>query len=269
MNALGVARTTVLAGLAAALVATLALAPGIGRRFLFAGVDTAPASAPPDVQVHALRARDGVAVHALEVVGPPGARVLVSFHNNRETAEQGVGLARALRARGFGVLLVEYRGYGASRGALPSEDGLYLDAEAALDMLSARGIGPERVALLGTSLGTGVAAEMARRGRGARLVLVTPYTSIPDLVTDAVPLVPARALIADPFDTLAKSKSIEVPTLVVHGDADEIVPFWMGARLAGALPRARLLRVPGGHHGDLFGRGGADLLDEVARHAGS
>ena len=76
--------------------------------------------------------------------------------------------ARALRARGLGVVLVEYRGYGAARGGSPTEEGLYLDAESALDMLAARGIGAERVVLSGVSLGTGVAAEMARRGRGGR-----------------------------------------------------------------------------------------------------
>ena len=61
-------------------------------------------------------------------------------------------------------------------------------------MLASRGVGPERIVLWGTSLGTGVAAEMARRGRGGRLVLVSPYTSIPDLVTDVVPFVPASLL---------------------------------------------------------------------------
>jgi fermentation-respiration switch protein FrsA (DUF1100 family) len=141
-----------------------------------------------------------------------------------------------------------------SRGATPSEEGLYDDAETALAGLAARGVGPDQVVLWGTSLGTGVAAEMARRGRGAALVLVTPYTSIPDVVTAAVPLVPAGLLLPQRFDTLGKTPEIHVPTLVVHGDADEIVPFWMGERLASAIPGARLLQVPGGHHGDLFVR---------------
>jgi fermentation-respiration switch protein FrsA (DUF1100 family) len=161
------------------------------------------------------------------------------------------------------VLLVEYRGYGTSGGPEPTEEGLYLDAEAALDMLASKGVAPEKIVLWGTSLGTGVAAEMARRGRGSRLVLVSPYTSIPDLVTDVVPGVPARLLVADHFDTLAKSAEIRVPTIVLHGDADEIVPFWMGRRIAEAIAGARLLRVPGGHHSDLFGRDAERLLTEL------
>ncbi len=224
----------------------------------------ATASTPADFVRHHLVASDGVVVHAIELPAPPGARTVVHFHNNRETVEAAAGFARAVRARGLGVLLVEYRGYGASRGDEPSEEGLYRDAEAGLAMLAARGVGPDRILLSGVSLGTGVAAEMARRGLGSRLVLVTPYTSIPDLVTDRVPGVPAAFLLADRFDTLAKAPDIRVPTLVIHGDADEIVPFAMGERVAGAIAGARFMRVPGGHHGDLFAREGSRLLDAIA-----
>ncbi len=213
--------------------------------------------------VHDLRARDGSPVHAVELPAPPGARTVVHFHNNRETVESAASFARALRARGLGVVLMEYRGYGASAGLAPSEEGLYEDAEAVLDMLAARGVLPDQIVLSGASLGTGVAAEMARRGRGGRLVLVTPYTSIADLVTAFVPGFPAWALLADRFDTLAKAASIRVPTLVIHGDADEIVPFAMGRRVAGAIAGARLLRVPAGRHGDLFARDGTRLFDAI------
>jgi fermentation-respiration switch protein FrsA (DUF1100 family) len=223
--------------------------------------------APTDFRVHQLVARDGVPVRALELVAPPGARTIVHFHSNRETAESRVGLARSLHGRGFGVLLVEYRGYGASRNSAPSENGLYLDAETALDMLAQRGVGPDRVVLWGTSLGTGVAAEMALRGRGSRLVLVSPYTSIPDIVTGVVPFLPARMLMPDHFDTLAKTAAIRMPTLIIHGDADEIVPFAMGERLAREISGARLVRVSGGHHSDLFASDGERLLSEIARLA--
>ncbi|HEU4538830.1 MAG TPA: alpha/beta hydrolase [Polyangiaceae bacterium] len=234
------------------------------RSFLFPASQAAEVDSPVDFVRHTLAAADGVAVHALELPAPPGGRTVVHFHNNRETAEAPAGLARSLHALGLGVVLVEYRGYGASRGFEPSEAGLYLDAEAALGMLAARGVGPERVVLWGTSLGTGVAAEMARRGRGSGLVLVTPYTSIPDLVTGVAPFVPARTLLADHFDTLSKADAIRMPTLVIHGDADEIVPYAMGERVAGAIAGARLVRVDGGRHGDLFLREGRRLLGEIA-----
>jgi fermentation-respiration switch protein FrsA (DUF1100 family) len=261
----GLVHRSSIAGLAVALlVLAVPIARAIARSYVFPVSEVALATAPDGFEPLELVARDGVAVHAFDLRAAAGARTIVYFHNSRETAASRAGIARALHARGLGVLLVEYRGYGASRGGSPSEEGLYLDAECALDMLVARGVGADRVVLWGTSLGTGVAAEMARRGRGARLVLEAPYTSIPELVTDVAPVVPARMLVPDRFDTLSKSEQIAVPTLVLHGDADEIVPFWMGQRLARAIRGARLVRIAGAHHGDLFAREGDRLLAEIA-----
>jgi fermentation-respiration switch protein FrsA (DUF1100 family) len=89
------------------------------------------------------------------------------------------------------------------------------------------------------------------------------------LVAHVLRALPTRALMPDQFDTLAKSAEIRVPTLVVHGDADEIVPFAMGERVARAIAGARLLRVAGGHHGDLFALAGTRLLSEIAAFGGS
>jgi hypothetical protein len=242
------------------------LGPGsraLSRRYLFPAKELPKLAVPRDLVAETVVARDGTPVHLLELRGRPGERTVVHFHNNRETVEACAGFARSLHEKGFGVLLVEYRGYGASTGLDPSEEGLYLDAEAGLDMLGDRGVGPERVVLSGISLGTGVAAEMARRGRGSRLVLMTPYTSIPDIVSDVVPAAPASFLCADHFDTLSKTGDIHVPTLVVHGDADEIVPFWMGERVAGGITGARFVRVPGGHHGDLFARDSDEIFGAI------
>jgi uncharacterized protein len=268
----GVPRRSTLALIAPLALLTLALAGrglevsirAVSRAYLFPVSEIARSATPADFVSHRLVASDGVVVHAIELPAPPGARTLVHFHNNRETVESAASFARALHERGLGVLLVEYRGYGASAGGAPSEEGLYRDAEAALDMLAARGIGPDRVILSGASLGTGVAAEMARRGRGARLVLVSPYTSIADLVTTAVLGAPIGFLLADRFDTLEKASAIRVPTLVIHGDADEIVPFAMGQRVAGSIVKAELLRVRRGRHGDLFVREGRRLFDAIA-----
>lgn len=235
------------------------------RRFLFPAQDLRTETLPRGlVEMHAT-ASDGVNVRALELVGVDDRRTIVHFHTNRETVESISAYAHALRAHGLGVVLVEYRGYGRSPGS-PTEPGLYADAEAVLDALAARGWGPDRIVLSGASLGSGVAAEMARRGRGARLVLVSPYTSIPAVVEDAAPIVPARFFIDDRFETLAKASAITVPTLIIHGDADEIVPFWMGEMLRRRIAGATLHRVSSGRHGDLFVRD-PTLVARIADHA--
>lgn len=258
--------------LAAACAATSLLllgARGLSRHLVFPTHRVIARTLPSDLALVSVTARDGVPVHALDLPAKPGQKTLVHFHNNRDTMVDGAELARALNARGLGVRLVEYRGYGLSQGAAPSEEGLYADAEAVLDDLAARGVGPRDVVLWGTSLGTGVAAEMARRGRGAALVLVTPYTSIPDIASAAVPIGGMSLLVADRFATAEKAPDIRVPTLIIHGDADEVVPFWMGERLAGAIARARLVHVVGGRHGDLFAREPERLVGAIAALSGA
>lgn len=240
------------------------------RHFLFRTERATSTLTPPDAVLEATTASDGTISHSLELLGAVGACVVVHFHNNSETMAGPIGMARALHARGLGVVLVEYRGYGLSKAAgPPDEESLYRDAQAVLDRLAVRGVGSDRIILSGTSLGTGVAAEMARRGRGAALVLISPYTSIPNLVNDRVPLLPARWLVADRFETIAKAAAIAVPTVVIHGDADEVVPFAMGERVAAAIRGAHLVRVAGGRHGDgdLFARDGDRLVDEILRLA--
>jgi fermentation-respiration switch protein FrsA (DUF1100 family) len=188
----------------------------------------------------------------MEFPNPAAARTVVYFHGNGEVVDDDVWVAERLVSLGFAVTLVEYRGYGRSSAAGPSEKGLCADATAVLDDLAARGIGKDRVVLWGASLGTGVAVEMATRGRGAALVLVSPYTSIPDMAARTAPFLPVRWLVGDRFDSLAKVPSLHLPAVVVHGLDDEVIPFAMGERIARALHGSHFERIPGGHHMDCF-----------------
>ncbi|MGO8998566.1 MAG: alpha/beta hydrolase, partial [Polyangiaceae bacterium] len=212
--------------------------------------DTPP---PRGARLLELRAADGVLVHAMELPVPNAPMMVVYFHGNGEVIGDDVWMAERIAAQGLSVTLVEYRGYGRSYGAgSPSEDGLYADAEAVLDDLAARGVGADKIVLWGVSLGTGIAVEMARRGRGGSVVLVAPYTSIPDVASRVAPLLPMRLLIGDRFDNLAKAPSLSVPTVVVHGARDEVIPVAMGERVAAAIRGSRFERVEGGHHMDCF-----------------
>lgn len=206
----------------------------------------------------------GGATRALFWAPKERARVAVLFHGNGETMFDSVDLAERLVRRGLGAMLVEYRGYGLTHGPPPEEEAMYADAEAALAYLAARGLGAERVAIWGTSLGTGVASEMARRGRGARLVLVAPFTSVVAMGKRFAWFLPMGAIMKHRFDTLAKAGDVRVPTLVVHGDRDELIPVAMGEAVADAIPGARLLRVAGGHHNDLYAS--VNVLDEILAH---
>jgi pimeloyl-ACP methyl ester carboxylesterase len=219
---------------------------------------------PPGARLVALSAADGLAVHTIEFADPTASRTVVYFHGRAEIASDNVEMAQRLVAFGYAVTLVEYRGYGRSRAGAPTEDGLYADATAILDDLAARGVGADRIVLWGASLGTGIAVEMAHRGRASALVLVAPYTSIPAMAAGVTPFLPVRLLVGDRFDNLAKAPSLRIPTVVVHGTEDGVVPFPMGEQVARAVPNGRFEAVRGGHHMDCF-EVDPTLLERVAR----
>lgn len=232
---------------------------------LYQPPDDTPGVVPEGSVLLTARAADGVAVNALEFAAPNASRTIVHFHGNAESADANAFLGREMKKRGFTVVLVEYRGYGRSRGSSPDEEGLYLDAAAILDVLAARGTGPDRIVLWGQSLGTGVAAEMAKRGRGARLVLVAPFTSTVDMAARIVPFLPASMVMGDRYDTLSKAPGISAPALVVHGDIDDVIPFEQGEKVSRTLPHGTLLRVPEGRHDNLYKS--TTVMTALASHA--
>jgi fermentation-respiration switch protein FrsA (DUF1100 family) len=181
----------------------------------------------------------------------PDAPVLLYFHGNAEAAAHNLPLAGELNARGLGVFLAEYRGYGGLRGS-PSEEGLYADGAAALAELGRRGIPPERVVLVGRSLGSGVAVELATRHPVAVVVLVSAYTSLVDMGRIVVgPLAPL--VVRDRFDSLSKVGRVAAPLVLIHGSRDDVVPVAMGRRLAAARPGARWVEVAGTGHNEFPG----------------
>jgi uncharacterized protein len=164
-------------------------------------------------------------------------------------------LAQRFQEAGLGFYAVEYPGYGLAAGQEPSEKGIYAAAEAALAHLHGTlGVPRERTVLQGQSLGSGVAVEMAKRGHGARLVLISPYTSITEMGARIFPLLPASLLVRDPFDSAAKAPGIELPVLIVHGTRDEVIPVDMGQRLGTLFPNATVSLLEDRSHNDVLER---------------
>jgi uncharacterized protein len=223
-----------------------------------------------------LRARDATletiptaegTVFALYARAPAGAPTLVWFHGNGEDLNDMPDLAREFSAAGVGFYAVEYPGYGPMSDRATNEAAVYAAARAAIDHLRDQlHVPASQTVLVGHSLGTGVAAEMARRGQGGRLVLIAPYTSMVDMARRIAPFLPASLLIRDRYDTRAKAGELALPALVIHGSDDEVIPVAMGRRIADLLPRATLVVVPGARHNDLFAVA-PDLVRRIALFA--
>lgn len=179
------------------------------------------------------------------------------------------GLAELLTERGFAILLLEYRGYGANPGR-PAEAGLALDARAAQRALAERGYPPDRTIYFGESLGTGVVAALQAEVPPAGLLLRSPFTSLADLGAHHYPLLPVETLLRDRYAVLDHVAATQVPVTVVHGDRDDVVPPEQSEAVARAAPRlVEHVVLPGAGHNDavMFGPKIAEAVVRLTEHA--
>ena len=210
------------------------------------------AALEPKREIVCLATPDGL--HLRSWYFPParsGAPVVLYLHGNAGDIGNHIPWAKFLIDAGYGVLALEYRGYGGNPGS-PTEAGLYDDARGAFAFLQQQGIADRNIALYGESLGSGIAVQMATEHQVGAVVLRSPYTSIPDVAANALWYFPVRWLVRDRFDSTAKIASIHAPLLVFHGDADTLIPMTLGRRLYDAAQQPKTwLAIPGAGHNDV------------------
>jgi uncharacterized protein len=160
---------------------------------------------------------------------------VLHLHGNADSAFSPwqVRHCEALRRSGFNVLEIDYRGFGLTPG-LPSEAGMYDDAEAAYQALLRRGVAPNRIILLGHSLGSGPAVLLATRHQAAALVLFGAFTSIPDAAADRYPYLPVRLAVAVQFNSLARIGQVHIPLVIAHSRRDQLIPYSHALKLFAA-----------------------------------
>ncbi len=194
-----------------------------------------PDGALPGAVTEQIQTADGEKVLVWGVPPQPGRPVVLYFHGNGETVYSRPVRFRSLAKAGLGVLGLSYRGYVASTG-LPSEDGLHRDAEALYRMVRTRH--PDSpVALWGYSLGSAVAVRLAAEHPVDKVVLESPFTSTVEVGAIWFPYLcfgqPSilKHLMSDHFRSDQRISQVTAPLLVLHGEADRVVPLRFGERL--------------------------------------
>jgi fermentation-respiration switch protein FrsA (DUF1100 family) len=215
----------------------------------------------------AFRTADGLTLNAWFVApdAPDRRTTVLFFSGNAGNRAMRAPLASALQARGLGVLLVDYRGYGGNPGS-PSEGGLVEDARAARAFLVTRNdVDPARVVYYGESLGTGVAVRLAAEAPPFALVLRSPFTSMTDVGRHHYPWLATGLLLLDRFASIDRIGDVKSPVLVIAGSRDRIVPAAQSERLFRAItaPRKRLMMVDGADHNDYELLAGSRVIDAV------
>jgi alpha-beta hydrolase superfamily lysophospholipase len=207
---------------------------------------------------HWIAVGDGQKLHAWWLTGDRrDAPAVLYLHGARWNLTGSVTRIDRWRQLGFAVLAVDYRGFGESSDATPTEAVAYEDAEAAWDYLAKLAPGRPRY-VVGHSLGGAIATELARRHpEAAGLVLEATFTSVADMIGESPwGFLPVSLILTQKFDTLAKIGEVRVPVIVAHGTRDSVVPFTMGERLyAAARAPKRFVRVEGAGHHNLSGAG--------------
>lgn len=201
-----------------------------------------------------LTTRDGVRIHGWFVPADGASRRVVLFcHGNAGNVSHRLDSLKIFHDLGLSVLIFDYRGFGQSQGK-PSEEGTYLDAEAAWEhLITDRGLAPGDIVVFGRSLGGAVASRVAAEHPAAALILESTFTSLPDLGASFYPYLPVRLLARHRYDNLKHLRTVRSPVLVIHSTQDELIPFAHGKALYAAAPEPKdFLEIRGGHnHGFL------------------
>jgi uncharacterized protein len=204
------------------------------------------------VQVVALGTPDGETVALWYTQAKAGYPTILFFHGNAGEVGDRASRFAFYQQRGFGVAFLSYRGFGGSTGDI-SETGLMIDAQAAYDRLVAQGIPADRIVLVGESLGTGVAVQLAARHAVGAVVLDAPYAAAVDVAAGIYPWLPVRLLMKDQFRSIDHIGDITAPLLILHGTRDAVIPFVQGQKLFAAanMPK-QFAELTGAGHQALF-----------------
>jgi fermentation-respiration switch protein FrsA (DUF1100 family) len=192
-----------------------------------------PSVLPPGAVIDTVRTADGLTLKGAEIAPRDGKPTFLVLHGNGSAATRSMAWLAPLIAEGYGVVAADYREYSGNPGKA-SEAGLAADADAFY--ARARAVaGGGKVIVVGHSLGGGVAFGLARRQKLDALVTIGTFTDLRTMAPAAV-----RWMIADRYDNIGAVPKLDEPYYLIHGTADEVIPFAHGEalrRAAGAAHR--------------------------------
>ena len=212
--------------------------------------------------------RDGERISGWYVPARGERPLIVFFHGNAETVADDAARLQRMTSRGFGVLAIDYRGYGGSTGE-PTEQGLLEDARATFAFAASKS-NPGNIVVWGYSLGTGPAIATAGANPIKGLVLEAPYSSLADVAAERFPLAPVRLLMKDRMPSIDWIGHIKAPLLVIHGGRDSTIPIHFGRRVFEAATAPKTFReLPDARHDNLDAYGSMDdalaFIEELVR----
>ena len=179
-------------------------------------------------------------------------KTILVFHGNAGHIGHRVNKFKPFIDKGYGLLLLEYRGYGENKGK-PTKYGLYRDGKAAINYLINQKIKSKNIIVYGESLGTAIATKLSTNYSFNMTILEAPFTSVADVAQKRYWIFPAKYLVLDNFDNLGIIKKIKSPLLLLHGYKDYVINIAFGKKIFEAAPNPKkAFFVQNAGHNNLF-----------------
>jgi uncharacterized protein len=177
--------------------------------------------------------------------------VVLYFHGNRENINRYASMAPLVTKHGYEIWMIDYPGFGKSTGKF-TEERLYDWALTFYKLARAR-FSPDSIVIYGRSLGSGVAAQLASIRDCRRLILETPYYSMPSVFTSYAPVYPFKKLIHYQLPTWQYLQDVDAPVTILHGDDDGVIPLRNAKKLKPYLKAGdEFVEIKDGSHNDLY-----------------
>ena len=198
-----------------------------------------------------LTAKDGAALHGLHFKQKNPKGLILYFHGNSQSLVRWGQVVQYHHSLGYEVLIMDYRGYGKSRGKRSLKT-LLSDALLWYDQAT-QSFPENQITVYGRSIGTGPASYVAGQNKPLRLILETPYYDMQSLVQRYYPIFPMGLALRFKFKNHEYVKGADCPVYIFHGTEDEMVPYAHAYRLYQNIERgkASMITIPGGEHKNL------------------
>jgi uncharacterized protein len=219
-----------------------------------------PAPLPPDYQFKfnipfkevniPLNAKDNLNIVQFFTQDPIPKGVVLYFHGNRDNINRYAKYAVNFTKHGYDVWITDYPGYGKTTGKF-TEENLYMQAKEVYKLANST-FGQNSIIVYGKSLGSGIASYLVSKKPCRRLILETPYYSMPDLLGNYAPFYPTTAMSHFALPTGEYLKELNIPVTIFHGNEDWIIPYRCAAKLKQFLkPGDEFITIDKGSHNDL------------------
>ncbi len=183
---------------------------------------------------------------------------IMVFHGNASSIDSNMHIFRDLQATGFGVWSVGYPGYPGTAGK-PTQENLIAAATEQYEHLSNMGV--ENIVFYGSSLGSGVASQLAANHPPQLLIVDAPFKSVADIARKQMPFLPTGLLLKDKWRSDQALKDLDVPLIWIHGTADTVIPISEGQRLFDGYGGPKTAySLKGADHNNTWLNGGRDIV---------